>query len=51
MRSDTKDADRQISFDIKELEDALEVFLKIPNVIREQLHRINLDTQLNAERI
>lgn len=51
MRSDTKDADRHISSDIKELEDAFEVFLKFPNVIMEQLNRINLETQLNTEHI
>jgi len=51
MRSNTKDADRQISSDIKEPEDALEVFLKFPDVIKEQLNRINLETQLNTERI
>ena len=51
MRSDTKDADRQISSDIKELEDAFEVFLKFPDVIKEQLNRINLETQLNTEPI
>ena len=51
MRSDNKDVDRQMSSDIKELEDAFQVFLKIHKVIKEQLNRINLDTQLNTERI
>jgi hypothetical protein len=51
MRSDTKDADRQISSDIKELEDAFQAFLEFPDVIKEQLNRINLETQLNTERI
>ena len=50
-RSDTKDADRQIASDIKELEDAFEVFLKFPDAIKEKLDRINLETQLNIERI
>jgi hypothetical protein len=51
MRSDNKDVDRKISSDIKELEDAFKAFLKFPKVIKEQLNRINLDTQLNTERI
>jgi hypothetical protein len=51
IRSDTKDADRQTSSDSKELEDACEVFLKFPDVIKEQLNRINLETHLNTERI
>jgi hypothetical protein len=51
MRSDTKDGDRQISSDIKEPEDALEVFFKFPDVIKERLNRINLEAQLNTERI
>ena len=51
MRSDIKDAERQISSDIKELEDAFEVFLGFPDDIKERLDRINLETQLNAERI
>lgn len=51
MRSDNKDADRQISSQLKELEEAFEIFLKFPSAIKEQLNRINLNTQLNTERI
>ena len=51
MRSDNKDADRQISSDLKELEEAFKVFLKFPSAIKEQLNKINLHTQLNTERI
>jgi hypothetical protein len=51
MRSDNKDAERKISSDLKELEETLEIFLKLTEKIRSQLNRTNLDTQLNTERI
>jgi hypothetical protein len=51
MRSDNKDAERKISSDLKELEEALGLFLKITESIGVQLNRTSLDTQLNTERI
>ncbi len=51
LRSDNKESNVQISTDIKELEDAFLIFLKFPDVIKEQLNRVSLDTQLNTERI
>jgi CRISPR/Cas system CSM-associated protein Csm2 small subunit len=51
LRSDIKDSDIRINSDIKELEEAFEIFLKFPKLIRGQLNRISLDTQLNTERI
>lgn len=51
LRSDIKDSSIRIKSDIKELEEAFEIFLKFPELIRGQLNRISLDTQLNTERI
>jgi CRISPR/Cas system CSM-associated protein Csm2 small subunit len=51
LRSDIKDSNIRINSDIKELEEAFEIFLKFPKLIRGQLNRISLDTQLNTERI
>ena len=51
LRSDNKDADKQILSDLKELEEAFEVFLKFPGIIKDQLNKLNLDTQLNTETI
>lgn len=46
-----KDADRQISTSLKELEDAFAVILEMPSKIKRRLDRIDLQTQLNTERI
>ena len=51
LRSDIKDSNSRISSDIKELEEAFEIFLKFPELVKSQLNRISLDTQLNTERI
>ncbi len=51
LRSDIKDSNSRIDSDIKELEEAFEIFLKFPKLIKGQLNRISLDTQLNTERI
>ena len=51
LRSDIKDSNSRIDSDIKELEEACEIFLKFPKLIKGQLNRISLDTQLNTERI
>lgn len=51
LRSDIKDSNIRIKSDIKELEEAFEILLKFPKLIRDQLNRISLDTQLNTERI
>lgn len=51
LRSDIKDSSIRIKSDIKELEEAFEIFSKFPELIRGQLNRISLDTQLNTERI
>jgi hypothetical protein len=49
LRADNKESNVQISTDIKELEDAFQIFLKFPDVINEQLNRVSLNTQLNTE--
>jgi CRISPR/Cas system CSM-associated protein Csm2 small subunit len=51
LRSDIKDSNIRINSDFKKLEEAFEIFLKFPELIRGQLNRISLDTQLNTERI
>lgn len=51
LRSDIKDSNSRTDSDIKELEEAFEIFLRFPDLIRGQLNRISLDTQLNTERI
>lgn len=51
LRSDNKDANIRLSTEIKELEEAFQIFLKFPDVIKEQLNRVSLDTQLNTEHI
>lgn len=51
VRSDSKDANLKISADIKDLREAFEIIFKFPDIIKGQLNRVSLHTQLNTERI
>ena len=51
LKHELRAVDRQLSTDLKDLQDALKIMLTLPDKINRQLNRIDCQTQLNTERI
>ena len=51
LKNELRAVDRQLSTDLKDLQDALKIMLTLPDKINRQLNRIDCQTQLNTERI